>query len=72
VIAGVIAGVIAARTSRDVSDFEIQVVGMTLVGIAFQASVEWVGIAARVNMADLFKRPIAAVHFESLLHGVEK
>ena len=64
------AGVIAARTGRDASDFDIQVVGMTLVGIAFQAGVEWVRIGGKGNMADLFRRAMEVVDFESLLDEV--
>jgi len=66
------AGVIAARTGRDASEFEIQVVGMTLVGIAFQAGVEWVRTGGEGNMADLFRRAMDVVDFESLLDGVER
>jgi len=66
------AAAIAARTGRDASDFEIQVVGMTLVGIAFQAGVEWVRIGGAGNLADLFRRAMEVVGFESLLDEVEK
>jgi len=66
------AAAIAARTGRDASDFDIQVVGMTLVGIAFQAGVEWVRIGGEGNMADLFRRAMDVVGFESLLDQVEK
>ena len=66
------AGVIATRTGRDASDFDIQVVGMTLVGIAFQAGVEWVRIGGEGNMADLFRRAMEVVDFESLLDRVER
>jgi AcrR family transcriptional regulator len=67
----VFAGVIAARTGRDASDFEIQVVGMTLVGIAFQASVEWVRTGGKGELGDLFKRALDVVGFESLLEEIE-
>lgn len=65
------AGVIAARTGRDASDFEIQVVGMTLVGMAFQASVEWVRTGGKGELGDLFKRALEVVDFESLLDEVD-
>ena len=66
------AGVIAARTGRAASDFEIQVVGMTLVGLAFQASVEWVRTGGKGELGDLFKRAMDVVDFESLLEEVER
>jgi AcrR family transcriptional regulator len=65
------AGVISARTGRDASDFEIQVVGMILVGMAFQASVEWVKTGGHGELGDLFKRALAVVDFESLLEKIE-
>jgi len=66
------AGVIASRVGRDASDFEVQVVGMTLVGIAFQASVEWVRTGGEGELGDLFKHAMDVVDFESLLDGVER
>jgi len=65
------AGVISARTGRDASAFEIQVVGMVLVGMAFQASVEWVRTGGKGELGDLFKRALAVVDFESLLEKIE-
>ena len=45
---------------------------MTLVGIAFQAGIEWVRIGGEGNMADLFRRAMEVVDFESLLDEVER
>jgi AcrR family transcriptional regulator len=65
------AGIIAARTRRDAGDFEVQVVAMTLIGIAFQASVEWVRVGGAGNLSDLFHRAMDVVGFDALLDHVE-
>ena len=66
------AGVIAARTGRDASEFEVQVVAMTLVAVAFQASVEWVRKDGEGQLGDLFKRALDVVGFDTLLDEVSK
>jgi AcrR family transcriptional regulator len=64
--------VIAARTGRAVTDFEVQIVAMTLVGVAFQASLEWVRTDGSDKLIDLFRRALALVNIDSLLAGVEE
>jgi AcrR family transcriptional regulator len=64
--------VISSRTGRDVADFEVQVVAMTLIGIAFQASVEWVRSGGEGKLSDLFFRAMDVVSFDSLLDHVER
>jgi len=66
------AAVISSRTGRDAADFEVQVVAMTLITIAFQASVEWVRIGGEGKLSDLFLRAMKVVSFDSLLDQVEK
>jgi len=66
------AAVISARTGRDAADFEVQVVAMTLIGIAFQASLEWVRVDGEGKLSDLFLRAMNVVGFDSLLDHVEK
>jgi AcrR family transcriptional regulator len=66
------AKIIGARSGRGAADFEVQVVAMTLIGIAFQASIEWVGTGGRGNMLDLFARAMDVVGLDSLLDRLEK
>ncbi len=64
------AAVIASRTGREITDFEVQVVAMTLIGISFQASVEWVRSGGEGKLSDLFFRAMEVVSFDSLLDHV--
>jgi AcrR family transcriptional regulator len=66
------AAVISARTGRDAADFEVQVVAMTLITIAFQASLEWVKVDGEGRLSDLFLRAMKVVSFDSLLDQVER
>jgi AcrR family transcriptional regulator len=66
------AAVISARTGRDAADFEVQVVAMTLITIAFQASLEWVRVDGEGRLSDLFLRAMKVVSFDSLLDQVER
>jgi AcrR family transcriptional regulator len=61
------AGVIASRTGRDATEFEVRMVAMVLVTVAFEASVEWVRSDGRASITELFYRAIDAIGLDSLL-----
>lgn len=63
--------VLARRTGRDSSDFEIRVISMALVAVAFEASLEWVKQGGRGNMLGLFERALVTVDLYSLLDRLE-
>jgi AcrR family transcriptional regulator len=63
---------IGQRLGRDASDFEVQVAAMTLIGVAFQAMIEWLRHDGRGNMLDLFKQALSFVQFGELLDSLEK
>jgi len=65
------ANVLARRTGRDASDFEIRVISMALVAVAFEASLEWVKQGGEGNMLDLFERSLETVDLYSLLDRLE-
>jgi AcrR family transcriptional regulator len=60
-------GVIASRTGRDATEFEVRMVAMVLVTVAFEASVEWVRSDGRASITELFYRAIDAIGLDSLL-----
>ncbi len=64
------AGVIAARTGRDASEFQVRTVAMVLVTIAFESSVEWVRNDGRGSILDLFYGAGKAIGLDSLLDSV--
>jgi AcrR family transcriptional regulator len=66
------AGIIGGRSGRGASDFEVQVVAMTFIGVAFQASIEWVATGGRGNLLDLFVRAMDVVGLDSLLDKLER
>jgi AcrR family transcriptional regulator len=66
------AAVMARRAGRDAADFEIRVVAMTLVTVAFEASVEWVRTGGQGSILDLFKNAIDVVGLDDLLTRMEK
>ncbi len=61
------AGVIASRTERDATEFEVRMVAMVLVTVAFEASVEWVRSDGKASITELFYRAIDAIGLDSLL-----
>jgi hypothetical protein len=66
------AGVMAKRIGRALDDFEMRVVAMTLVTIAFEASVEWVRTGGRGSILDLFNRGMEVAGFDRLMNRVER
>jgi AcrR family transcriptional regulator len=64
------AGVIAARTGRDALDFEVRMVSMVLVTIAFEASVEWVRNDGKGSISELFYRATDVIGLDALLDSV--
>jgi hypothetical protein len=62
---------LAARTGRDTSDFELRVISMALVAGAFEASLEWVRLEGEGSMLDLFERAMEVVALYSLLDRLE-
>ena len=65
------AGVIASRTGRPATEFEVRMVAMVLVTVAFEASVEWVRSDGKASIKELFYRAIDALGLDSLLDSVE-
>jgi AcrR family transcriptional regulator len=65
------ANVLAGRTGRETSDFEIRVISMALVAAAFEASMEWVRKGGKGSMLDLFERAMETVSLYSLLDRLE-
>ena len=61
------AGVIASRTGRHATEFEVRMVAMVLVTVAFEASVEWVRSDGKASITELFYRAIDAIGLEALL-----
>ena len=66
------AGVIAARSGREAADFEVRMVAMVLVTIAFEASIEWVRADGKLKMTDLFQRAVEAIGLDHLLDSVRQ
>jgi AcrR family transcriptional regulator len=64
------AGVIASRTGRQATEFEVRMVAMVLVTVAFEASVEWVRSDGKAGIKELFYRAIEALGLDSLLDSV--
>jgi AcrR family transcriptional regulator len=65
------ATILAGRTGRDTSDFEIRVISMALVAAAFEASMEWVRQGGKGSMLDLFERAMGTVGLYALLDRLE-
>jgi AcrR family transcriptional regulator len=65
------AGILAARTGRDRSDFQIRVISMALVAGAFEASLEWVRLGGEGSMLDIFERAMEIVGLYALLDRLE-
>ncbi len=65
------ARVIASRTGRPATEFEVRMVAMVLVTVAFEASVEWVRSDGKASIKELFYRAIDALGLDSLLDSVE-
>jgi AcrR family transcriptional regulator len=65
------ASILAGRTGRETSDFEIRVISMALVAAAFEASMEWVRKGGKGSMLDLFERAMETVSLYSLLDRLE-
>jgi len=61
------AAVIASRTGRHATEFEVRMVAMVLVTVAFEASVEWVRSDGKASITELFYRAIDAIGLEALL-----
>jgi AcrR family transcriptional regulator len=66
------AGFIAARTGRDAADFDIRIISMTLVAVAFEASLEWVRGGGKGKMLDLFQRAIVVTGIDTMLDRLEE
>ncbi len=52
-------GVIAKRTGREATDFEVRVLAMMLVTAAFEAMLEWVRAGGKGNMFEVVKEALA-------------
>jgi AcrR family transcriptional regulator len=65
------AAIIGSRTARDAADFEVRVVAIALVAVAFEAAIEWVRLGGRGNMLDLFSRAIDAIRLEPMIDRLE-
>jgi MftR C-terminal domain len=65
------ATILAGRTGRDTSEFEIRVISMALVAAAFEASMEWVRQGGKGSMLDLFELAMGTVGLYALLDRLE-
>ena len=66
-----IGSIVAARTDRKASDFEVRVVAMAFVGAAFEASVEWVRGGGRGSILGPLRRAIEAIGLYGMLERLE-
>jgi AcrR family transcriptional regulator len=66
------AEVIAKRTGRSATDFEVRVIAMALVAAAFEASIRWVEQGGGGSMLALFTRAIEAVGLYDQLDRLER
>jgi AcrR family transcriptional regulator len=66
------ASILASRTGRDTSDFEIRIIAMALVAVAFEASTEWVRQGGEGNMLDIFERAMETIGLYSILDHLER
>ena len=66
------AGIIARRLGREAGDFEIKVVAMTLIGIAFEAMIEWMREGGRGDMLKLFKNALDVVEYGKILDSLDR
>jgi AcrR family transcriptional regulator len=65
------ASILAKRTRRDPSDFELRIISMALVAAAFEASTEWVRQGGEGSMLDLFERAMGTVALYTMLDRLE-
>lgn len=65
------ASILAKRTGRDMSDFELRMISMALVAVAFEASTEWVRQGGKGSMLDLFERAMETVGLYPMLDRLE-
>jgi AcrR family transcriptional regulator len=63
--------VLAARTGRDASDFELNVISMMLVGASFEGMLEWVRQGGRGNLATFVERALTVVDAARHLDRIE-
>jgi AcrR family transcriptional regulator len=63
------AGIVAKRTGRDASDFELRVLSLVLVTASFEASVEWIRSGGEGDLFDLVKR---ALDVSGVLHRMDE
>ena len=66
------AAIIGRRLEREATDFDVQVVAMTLIGIAFQAMIEWMREGGRGDMLGLFKRALSVIEFGKVVDSLGK
>jgi AcrR family transcriptional regulator len=65
-----VSGVLAARTGRDVGDFETRIVSMVLIAAAFEAVQEWLRRGGQDSMVDLVNQAMDAVHMSQRLDAL--
>ena len=63
--------VLAARTGREVDDFEVRVVSLALVGAAFEAALKWVQDGGKGTIIEDLKRAMKVIDFYSMLERLE-
>ncbi|HSS93511.1 MAG TPA: TetR family transcriptional regulator [Candidatus Dormibacteraeota bacterium] len=63
------ASIVAKRTGRDASDFELRVLSLVLVTASFEASVEWIRRGGEGDLFDLVKR---ALDVSGVLHRLDE
>jgi AcrR family transcriptional regulator len=64
--------VIAARTGREATDFEVRVIAMALVAAAFEAALEWVRLEGEGSMLQLFQKAIDSIDLYAVLDRLER